>query len=340
VLGPEERYRLLEEATELAKLRRFAPLKEKLSALSDDDLVGEPELGHLYALSLYNCTLYKASMEVLERVSEGSPADGKTIQYLRRLVLRGNLEYELGRLDRAEAAFREVMASATSDECAGLGAAATINLAIIAWAKCRYDESLAYSQRAMATYQKRGDAFHIAGCHHNMAMAFKELGLLNASMSQFEMALNGHIENGSEREIAYNEFERALVILLLGDIELAELTVRRSLARIRSTGAAGGREEGEALRVLGTILARSDRAVEAMKALKRARTIAVRAEVRLLEAEVSEELGVLHLRGGNWHKGFSLCDNSARIYVDIGASPRAERLLLRMAKLSAGQPTA
>jgi tetratricopeptide (TPR) repeat protein len=325
MLTLEERADLLVKVAELHRSSAFRELVDLLGPLSEQQILLEPHLGYSLVLGFYHTDQYESALRLNQMLT--ARARGRTVGnlYCKHLVLEGVLHVEYGDLLAAEASFREAVTYATRSHDHWVLADLMMNLGILAWIGCRWDESLASFQRALAEHSILGHRYAVAACHQNLAMAYRDMNLSSESDSHFEQAhqLFASAETDRSNELSLVESERALLISKLGDHERAEALARRALSRVAHAGAL--RRQAEVLRVLGIIAVRRGLIGEGRAHLQNALTLSQQFRIRLLEAEVCEEMSASHRLSGDVSAAHEWAANATRIYQTMGAHAREHR---------------
>lgn len=327
MLSAEERYQLLETVTALSEEHAYSTIVEQLARVDSADLVQEPELGFLLAKSQYALGMLSDAQSLIQSLSERCRARGRDRLYCQTLLVEANIMVEYGRLSIAEKTYNQVLAIAATAKDHRLTAAATMNLATIDWLRCEYSTALTSFARALAAYQLLADDYKLAGCHHNMAMVCKELGLLREADVHFDKSRELFSRIGGERELAFNSYERALVMAMTGEVAVAEKTASRALEVMRRLG--DQREEGEALRVLGMIHREMKKYTESKQELDEALRLAKLTNATLLRGEAAEESAILCYYVGDAAMGDAMLTEAQQVYIQIGATTRAAKAAAR-----------
>lgn len=251
----------------------------------------------------------------------GGDGRANTATHRRAMNMRGAAAFELGLLAEAEACFREALSLATpAGDSLTLGRA-TNNLGMIAHLQGAFDRALALYQLAVPAYQRLGFTAGLAETHHNMALALRELGQLEAADRQERRAID--FARGADNR-------RLLAIAQVGR---AELSLRRGEPRVARAGAALGAEqyaaipdgvgEADALRLVGAACTVLGETGTAAAALARALDLARAHGSPLIEAEVHETLAQLHASLQQWAEAEREVADARRLYRGLG-TPTAE----------------
>jgi tetratricopeptide (TPR) repeat protein len=329
MLSADERYQLLEEASELSRRWENSGVEALLSSLEASEMMAEPELGHLLALALYRGGKQREAARWTEQLGEACKHHSSRL-YLRHLLLRGALLVETGDIGRGEALFTRSLAIAESfGDQLHLGLA-RMNIGVVSLIRCDWLSGIASFRRAFVSYHLLGRSIELAHCEHNMGMAFRELGHLTGADDCFNAALQHYTAESNLRQISVTEAERALLYYQVGDVKMAEAAASRALKIASAFG--NMRQVGEALRVIGKIWQGQRRPAAARAAFERALILAQQTNTFLLKAEVYEELAIL----GQIELDYAAAENAATkattLYLRLGAPIRAERLNARMGR--------
>jgi tetratricopeptide (TPR) repeat protein len=265
-------------------------------------------------------------------LSDQSQENLNNRSYRRCLNLQASLHVFFGDLIRAENMFFEVVTRCIAADDQGILAEATLNLGVIADIRTNWNQAIAAYQRAMVPLQKLGAATAIAHCYHNLGMSLRQIGRYTQSLANFELALEYYRNSAGEQLVLACESERALLALKMGDVQFAEGSARRALAR--SQAIEHKYTEGELLRTLGIILAERN-PPEARDCFASSLSVARDIGAKMLEAEVNEELAVLEtVGGGDLQSAANHLDAAVQIFEKIGTMPRADLARQRVHFLS------
>lgn len=328
MLTAEERYRLLEEVSELSERWEYQTVLHRLGEVPPAELEAEPELGCALAYAMYHLAKLDSAYALVEMLERSCASRGRDRLYCRRLLIKGNVKVDRGDLAAGESAYAEVLGLSTAANDARMVAASTMNLATVAWLRCDYGAALSSYERALAAYRSIADSYRLASCHHNLAMVYRELALFTESAQHFDQSRVIFSEVGGPYELAFNDYERAGLLHTRGDTSTAKLLATRAYETLRKLELP--RELGEALRVLGIIHRGEGQYSRARAAFEEALRLARQTGVRLLEAEVLEELAVLQVESGG-EAADAAVEQASALYEQMGASTRAARTRSRFA---------
>lgn len=189
----------------------------------------------------------------------------------------------LGDLAAAERHFSAALELAHGAEY-DLGAARALNnLAIVADIRGRREDALSLYESALPLYQRLGHQAGLAGALHNMALALRRLRRLEQADACEQRAAEFAREAGEARVVEASRVGRAEILLLRGDMLLAEASAARAAAAF---GALGQRAyQADALRVVGVARLRRNEAASALAPSDAAVALARHAHDQLILAE-------------------------------------------------------
>jgi hypothetical protein len=267
-----------------------------------------------------------AAHTLLGSALAGGAERANTATHRRAMNMRGAAAFELGLLAEAELCFREAVALATpSGDPLTLGRA-TNNLGMIAHLRGAFDGALALYQLAVPAYQRLGFTAGLAETFHNMALAFRELGDLEAADRHERRAIEFAREAGDGRLLAIAQVGRADLALRRGEAEVAQAGARLGAQQYAAIPDAVG--EADALRLVGAASVVLGEAEEAATVLARALGLARTHRSLLIEAEIREAQARLHAALGQWTEVAHDVAEARRLYRELGA-PGAEESLDR-----------
>lgn len=328
-LGPSEigsRMGLLLRAWELDKAARTDELRDMLEVQAKDDLLAEPELG-VYLLNGYLLTYEFDRANALEIILRPIFATRGNDRLHRRFVnFQGVVQMRLGLLSDAQLSFKqlEAMSNAAADDRTLSYAIA--NLGVVASIRLDSPEAVAYYERSRVLASRVGDSRTIGHISHSLAMTYRDLGLYAAAQREFDTALRFR---RSTFELAVLDLERSVVWLRMGEVSTAEFLAERAHTTIAHVGSPA--RVADSLRIQGMIAAERDIAAAHQLLTRALETF--RGEDPLTEAEIHEEIAVVALMNGNRSVSDAASEKAAKLYTNIGAPRRAERMRVRIAAI-------
>ena len=326
---------LLSDARAYAQEGSYGEVVRLLEAVPRDQLLAEPELGYHLA---YAWRRTGAALEALRLCEDlDVPVRRSAAEWLirRRLNLEAMLRFDHGDIPRAEELWNAVIEYASAGDDQALLSAAHNNLGVIHTLRDRVDSALAAYHRALLAAQRLGDRRGVAQAHQNLAILFREMNLLQDADEHFGRALREARLASSDDVRGRVEEERALLLLDLRDIPLAEVTAQRALDILTGIDDLPG--QGEALRVLGIIALRQGSAGEARSHLDRARDLALLVHNPLLHAETLEALALLEAAQGDDDASHAHQEEATSLFTAMHAGPWGQRIRART-RILAGFP--
>lgn len=323
-----ERNAWLARVEELERRREYTEIIRICSSLPDEFGRDVPELMYSLGLSLRRLGRFHEALTVVEAMAPDAPRWRHTALYRHHRTELGMLLVEFGRLREAEEVLLEVLSeSAASDDQATIGAVSNA-LGVIAQIRRDWHQAIAAIERAMAAAVRLGMTRVLGSCHHNLGMAYRDLGLLSDADNQFEHALDQFRAYGTFIEVLSAQSERALLIHLQGDDRRAESHACKALVGARDQS--DKMMEGEVLRVLGIIRASMGLRSDARDCFSGSLRFAIETKALLLQAEVNEELAVLEAVEGKPDLAFNKAAEAARLYDEMGATVRGRLVYSRL----------
>lgn len=327
-LSAARREALLVRAWELERARAYPEVVALLAPLGPEALLAEPELGASLADAWLNVGELERGVELARLLEEPCRRQGNTRLFRRRLNLEGLLLFQQGRVEAAERAWLEMLdASARCHDERG-EAAATLNLATVASIRCEWPRAVLLSQRAIAAFQRLGNARNLGAAHLNLALTLREMGRRHEAGQHLEHGMELLRAHGTEAELAKAEMQRALLFLDRGDARLAGAAAARALERLDRAGMRLAGADAE--HVAGSVALAEGRREEARRRFARALERLAAGHDLLSEAQTYEELAVLERQEGNAAASREAREAAERIYREMSAPGRAERLRGRL----------
>lgn len=309
-------------ARDLRRRRQWPLLAASGDLLDDEALLAEPEVGYAYAAACRHVGRPERALQVALRVEPEARRRGDWRLGGEAVNLIGNILFETGHPDQAQARFEELLehASQWSDE--EFSARASNNLGVVSNVRGKRDLALTYYQRALAAYQRLGNRLGIAETHNNLGISYRDLGFDREADGHFRRSIELAEAEGSERVAAIAETERAVLRLRAGDAPLAALLAQRARGRAQGIGDPIG--VGNAVRVLAGAARLEDRLDEAAAHLDEALRVAREHSESLLLAEVQRDRGLLFRDRGDMEAARDALTESAEHFARLGATAEAE----------------
>jgi tetratricopeptide (TPR) repeat protein len=324
---------LLSRARALESGGSYADVVRLLEGVARDALLAEPELGYRLA---YAWRRTGASEDALRLCTDLElPVRRGAADWLirRRLNLEAMLRFDRGDVADAGGLWQSVVEHASAAGDQALLSAAHNNLGIVHTLQDHMEEAVAAYSRALLAARQSGDRRGAAQAHQNLAIIFREKRMPLEADAHFRQAAQGAIAAASEDVRGRVEEERALLLLDLNDVRLAEATAGRALRILADISDVSG--EGEAHRVLGIISLRRRDDVKAREHLLRALDLAGRVHNALLEAETLEAMAVLATRQAGTDAAHAYHEQAAERFARMHAEPWGRRIRARTSELAA-----
>jgi len=311
-----ERSALLGNVEEKMQIRDFESIYEILEGISGIDLLEEPQLAFYLALARSHTGRETAALNLIRSLLATLRRVTTSRLLLRSLNLEGALLMESGDLVGASERFDEVLSFAYDIQDVRFVAAASMNLSTLAAMRHQWDRAILDLTRSIAVSSNAGMLHQVGGCHHNLGMVFRETNQFGKSVSHFERALKLLEAWGTPEERVATEYEWAFAIARMGQLQYGLHRAVRALECTRRLE--NLRLEGEARRIVGTILVYNGETKEARLQLEKARLMAKDLRLPMLTAEILEVLALLAGREGKGSEAEEMRGEAVRLYASVG----------------------
>jgi tetratricopeptide (TPR) repeat protein len=315
---------LLDAAEDLAEKREFRALANFLDSQPEEAITADLTASYLRGYAKYMCGDEVAARQIIETVVHDDSLPTNSRLNRRLLNLRAIIEIEQGKLSDGEAHLLDLRALADAANDQKYVAFATLNLGISAQIRGEAETAICELRRAGAAFQRLGDLASLAGCAHNIGMLHREVRRYAESDREFLHAREYFEAHGSMEELVATDVERSVLLLLVGESNMARRTANLALRKAQELD--NLRLTGEALRVVGMVSIDSGDYGASALALQEALSIAESSGIPLLQAEVHTLL-FWTMRGiGDGAAASDHLTRAERLYVAMGAPARAHRL--------------
>ena len=254
------------------------------------------------------------------------PALRKTIN------MQGAAAFALGTLDDAAVCWHAALAMAQTDDDLLLSARATNNLCIIAALKGGAEQSIICYQRAIADYQRLGNARGLAESWHNMAISFRTRGELNPAEDAELRAIEFASEISNIRLVMMAQVGRAEVALRRGDASWARAMALRAVNHFASIP--DYLLESDARRVHADACGRMGFVAEADRSIVRALELAREHGHRTQEAQALQTFAQLLLSRGDVEGARREGTAAREAFSKLGSVTAADEMASFLAALS------
>lgn len=324
---------LLARARALEAEGAFPALVRLLEHGSEDDLHAEPELGYLLAYGLRRIGEGGRALPIARALEAPVRRRGDGRLERRLLNLHAMLLFDAGDVGAARRLWEQLAERAEEVSADDSAAMAYSNLGVADTLQGRLDQALAQHTRALTAYTRLGDLRGAALAHQNLAIAYRELGFHPDAERHFAAALQLAGRTASEDITGRAEEERAVLLLLQGDVGMATAMAGRARERLLRSGDRPG--EGEALRVLGLCALRQRRPEHAAELLEAALARARESGALLLEAETLVALASVEDARGRPDAVARLQREAGVLFSRMGAQGWGDQVRSRVAALAA-----
>jgi len=296
--------------------RKFEEVLNLLDEFTLDEVSLAPEYGHWKAVALGCTGQAEEALRWSTLLCMGVESAEANEFAARVWAMRGTIHYELSEFDQAELYTQKSFEWAVTSGNEVLRGLTQMNLGAFSILRRKWHEGLTMLNRALVLNVQLGQGFRVGGCHHNLGMAFRALGLPHKANEHFSAAARYFSIWGSLSDVATTEMEASLVSILTGDTEIGQEKARRVLDRAMTV--VDPRFEGECRRVLGILHLWNGRNSCAELQFRKAARIARRFGNPLLRAEVEEARATLALRSGRIQEGLRRMDDAREQFAKMG----------------------
>jgi len=307
---------------ELANQRSWSALLERVSDLDDAELAVDPKVAYLVAEALLHLGHMERALNLVLAAEAEYRVRHDPVSLLRALNLAGAILFELGDLEGAEERFSDQLELARERADEQMSGRATNNLGAIASLRGENERALSLFRLSVPAYQKVGFLQGLAQADHNLGIVHRDLGYWREAERHYRGAQRHARQLGDERLAAMARVGQAEIAFRRGDDRFAEIEARRSLQIFVRLGDELGR--ADALKLLGSIATSRSSLEEAQQHLEEALALARRHSNPLLEAEILEERGELHVKMGQVPVARADFEAAAVTYRRLGAVKRLQ----------------
>ena len=259
---------------------------------------------------------------------------GDRLLSARTLNTLGGLELETRNLDAAETALTEAAGLAGDDPL--LVARVFQNLGIVANIRGDHAAAQVNYLRSLAAYESMSDTHGSAISRHNLGMLAADRGNFDQALEHYDKCGALARQSGDEHLGALCRVNAAEALLAVGRAKEARIAVEEAQRTFESLEAHFDAPDTQ------RVLALCDRADgllrQAETRLLRARELARVAEARLIEAEVTRDLGRVYAESGRLGEAQVALAEAIRTFEELGAEADVEstgRELAGLASLAA-----
>lgn len=246
--------------------------------------------------------------------------------------MQGAAAFSLGALDIAAERFGEALALSLRDDDALLTARATNNLGAIAALHGSADGAIASYQLAIPAYQRLGNQRGLAESWHNLAIAYRMRGDLNAADDAERRAIEFATEAADVRLTAMAQVGRAEIALRRGDPLWSRATLSRALLIFSQLP--DFLLEADALWLFADACDQAGLQAESDAALDRSLTLARGHGHRLQEAQALQTQAQILARRGEIARALAIGMQAREAFSQLGSVVAADEMAEFLAGLA------
>ncbi len=302
---------------ELANQRSWGALVDRVSGLDDAELSVDPKVAYLVAEALLHLGHMERALNLALAAEAEYRARHDPVSLLRALNLVGAILFELGDLEGAEERFSDQLELARERGEEEMSGRATNNLGAIASLRGDDEQALSLFRLSVPAYQKVGFLQGLAQADHNLGIVHRDLGYWREAERHYRAAQRHARQLGDERLAAMARIGQAEISFRRGDGRFADVEARRALQTFVQLGDELGR--ADTLKLLGSIATSKSSFEDAQHYLEEALALSRQYSNPLLEAEILEERGELHVKTGQIALARADLEAAAVTYRRLGA---------------------
>lgn len=240
----------------------------------------------------------------------------------------GAVHYARGAYAQARAAYQVALDQTRDDALRGK---VQLNLGVIANIEGDLDGARDLYERSRSIFRQAGDRSGEALALHNIGMLLADRSDWEGADEAYEECLTICEEQGNVQMVANVLLSRSEILAARGTPEVALSHCDRAIAIYDTIADEVGR--AEALRWQGHALRRLGRWTHGERSLTEAMRIAVRAQLRLLEAEAARELGLLKHDAGDIANAKHWLTIARERFTLLNARREIDEVALELARL-------
>jgi tetratricopeptide (TPR) repeat protein len=322
---------VIAKVRDLFSSRRHREVVAVADSIDPKYILSEPELLLPIAGSLQHLFKFDEARFLLSNGAEAIGRSSNQVHKRRWQKLSANDWTERGQLDEARRLLDDCLLTAELDNHVEMLGHALNGLGIVASLLGNVEEAVSFYTRSMAMWQRVGNRAGVGRAHHNLGVLLREWGRLDESTVHFDLAADFFAAQGTPEERTFTTFERAALLLDVGDIEMAESLARAALTRASDLDSL--LLLSAARKSLGAVLLRTGSLEEARELLLAAAKGAEATGNRLLVAEVYEELCIMEVLSEQKEEFQRYRDIALSNFAGLGATKHMQRLEQRITTL-------
>ena len=308
----------------------YPAIRALLEPLPLPALLANEELALLLLYAHIRLADISRAAELAELLAPLFPPERSDRNRRRYLFVAADLLLHGGRTTEFEALTQELHEQALQAHDTASVLRAVVNLGVRAGIRGDFVNSIRYMYRGLAIPTAVDGGRWTPMLHHNLAISYRELGMIAEAERHFEQSARYPRPEWMQ---ALTSIDRAILLHVVGEAATAERLAQHALATMERAGTSGGM--AECWYVLGMISIGTGELGAARRHLDRAAELLPPGNL-LLAAQLHEEFAVLHLLDGDADAGGAARAGAERLYAELDALPRVERMRLRLEVVAAG----
>jgi tetratricopeptide (TPR) repeat protein len=309
---------VMEKAHRLAAAGQDAEMVEYLGGRERHELEESPGLALLYGMAQARLGQHDEGGRWLDLALDQARKRVDHAAERRALNARGALALASGSIDDAAEHFTEGLLAASRDGDLATTGRCSNNMGIVNNLRGRYAEALGSWEIARAAFEGAGLPEGVAECHHNLAIAYREQGRLDAATIEADKAVATAKTAGNAALWAVALRGRAEIRISMHETG----TARDEMEQVRTVRnhLADPVREAEDLRVVASLLAAEGEAIAAERALQEVINSALALGLPHLRGEAMRDLAIILHQAGRKDEAQVAAREAKAIFLALGAT--------------------
>ncbi len=259
-MTPRETRDQLGIARRLAETGKHRELVQYLDDGDEQQLRESQTLALLYGTSLARLGHLDQGAAWVEVALELARERGDRAVEIRALNVRGAIELDSGRIERAASHFKEALAEADREGDNGTVGRCSTNLGIINNMRGQRDQAVASYTMALTAFQKASLPWGMVVAYHNLGITYRDKEEFGKALEMADRAMQEATHVGNVALEAQTLAGHAEIRVLSGDPQVGRREIERALGTHAQLGDVVGEAEDERI-LAGALVALGDAAL-------------------------------------------------------------------------------
>jgi len=315
---------VVDKAEQLAAAGHHTEVIEYLAARDASELQESPELALLYGTAHARLGRHDEGLRWVNRALERARQRQEFGLERHALNARGAIALVSGQVDQAADYFTQGLMAASRDSDLATTGRCSNNLGIIGNLRGRHAEAIGSWEIAVAAFERAGLHQGVAECRHNLALSYREQGMLDRALAEADRAVAEAEVAGDLTLRALAQRGRAETRLAGGDLDGA----RRELDAVREfrRRVPNPIDAAEDLRIVAAILAAEGQLPAAERTLREVLEEVLEHQCPQLVAKTMRDLAAVLRRAGRAEEAQAAALTAKAIFSRLGAEGGIRKL--------------